>query len=77
MGIPWVNINTFWLTRFSVTSKKVSTTDKKLFSRFSTTDRGLLKESNNRNFVSGHGRHFIMMSNPRFLGMGNRLGPFS
>ena len=33
--------------------------------------------SNNCNFASGHARHLILVSNPRFLGMANHLGPFS
>ena len=33
--------------------------------------------SNNCNFASGHARHSILVSNPRFLGMANHLGPFS
>ena len=33
--------------------------------------------SNNRNLVSGHARHLIFVSIPRFIGMGNHLGPFS
>ena len=33
--------------------------------------------SNNCSFASGHARHLILLSNPRFLGMGNHLGPFS
>ena len=32
---------------------------------------------NNCNFASGHARHLILVSNPRFLGMGNRLELFS
>ena len=32
---------------------------------------------NNCNFASGHARHLILVSNPRFLGMANHLGPFS
>ena len=32
---------------------------------------------NNCNFASGHARHLILVSNPRFLGMENPLGPFS
>ena len=28
-------------------------------------------------FVSGHARHLILVSNPRFLGMADHLGPFS
>ncbi len=28
-------------------------------------------------FASGHARHLILVSNPRFLGMANHLGPFS
>ena len=35
------------------------------------------KVSNNCSFASGHARHLILLSNPRFLGMGNHLGPFS
>ena len=35
------------------------------------------KVSNNCNFASGHARHWILVSNPRFLGMANYLGPFS
>ena len=31
---------------------------------------------NNCNFASGHARHLILVSNPRFLGMANQLGPF-
>ena len=33
--------------------------------------------SNNCNIASGHARHLILVSNPRFLGMGNHLGLFS
>ena len=33
--------------------------------------------SNNCNFASGHPRHLILVSNPRFLVMGNHLGQFS
>ena len=33
--------------------------------------------SNNCSFASGHARHLILVSNPRFLGMGNHLGLFS
>ena len=33
--------------------------------------------SNNRNLASGHARHLIFVSIPRFIGMGNHLGPFS
>ena len=33
--------------------------------------------SNNCNFASGHARHLILVSNPRFLGMGNHLELFS
>ena len=33
--------------------------------------------SNNCSFASGHARHLILVSNPRFLGMANHLGPFS
>ena len=33
--------------------------------------------SNNCNFASGHARYLILVSNPRFLGMANHLGPFS
>ena len=29
------------------------------------------------NFASGHPRDMVLISNNRFLGMGNRLGPFS
>ena len=32
---------------------------------------------NNCNFASGHARHLILVSNPRFLGMVDHLGPFS
>ena len=32
---------------------------------------------NNCNFASGHARNLILVSNPRFLGMGNHLGLFS
>ena len=32
---------------------------------------------NNCNFASGHARHLILVSNPRFLSMANHLGPFS
>ena len=32
--------------------------------------------SNNCNFASGHARHLILVSYPRFLGMGNHLGTF-
>ena len=32
---------------------------------------------NNCNFASGHARHLILMSNPKFLGMANYLVPFS
>ena len=32
---------------------------------------------NNCSFASGHARHLILVSNPRFLGMGNHLGLFS
>ena len=77
LGIPQVNINTFWLTGFSVTSKKVSTGDKKRFSRFSTTAQRFTEVSNNHNFASSHARHLILVSNPRFLRMQNRLEPFS
>ena len=31
----------------------------------------------NCSFASGHARHLILVSNPRFLGMGNHLGLFS
>ena len=33
--------------------------------------------SNDCNFASGHARHLILVSNPRFLGMADHLGPFS
>ena len=33
--------------------------------------------SNNCSFASGHATHLILVSNPRFLGMANHLGPFS
>ena len=29
------------------------------------------------NFASGHARDMVLVSIPRFLGMGNQLGPFS
>ena len=29
------------------------------------------------NFASGHPLDMVMVSNPRFLSMGNHLGPFS
>ena len=29
------------------------------------------------NFASGHHRDMVLISNNRFLGMGNHLGPFS
>ena len=29
------------------------------------------------NFASGHPRDMVLISNNRFLGMGNHLGPFS
>ena len=32
---------------------------------------------NNSKFASGHARHLILVSNPRFLSMANHLGPFS
>ena len=32
---------------------------------------------NNCNFASGHDRHLLLVSNPKFLGMANHLGPFS
>ena len=30
---------------------------------------------NNCNFASGHDIHLILLPNPRFLAMGNHLGP--
>ena len=33
--------------------------------------------SNNCSFASGRARNVILVSNPRFLGMGNHLGLFS
>ena len=57
--------------------KKVSTTRQKRNPSFVLEPRVFQKESNNRNFASGHARHLILVSNPRFLGMANHLGPFS
>ena len=34
------------------------------------------KVSNNCNFASGHAIHLILLPIPRFLAMGNHLGPY-
>ena len=60
-----------------ISLKKVSTGRQKRNPGFDQETRDFLKVANNCNFVSGHARHFILVSNPRFWGMRNHLGPFS
>ena len=76
-GVLWVKTNNFYLTHLFISLKKVSTGRQKRNPSFVLEHRVFPEESDHRNFASVHARHLIFVSNPRFLGRGNHLGPFS